>query len=325
MDIFSPVQRAAEFITNQGLGVPLESYWGKSINFFIYDLVKIGLLLVVINHVMAVVRYYFPVERVKAVLARRRLYGLDYLMAALLGVVTPFCSCSSIPLFIGFLSAGIPLGVTFAFMISSPLVNEASLFLFPAMFGFKLTVMYNLMGVAMAVIGGVIIQKLKMEKYLKQEMLKYKSKSQFESEYEMGVPPKDLLKHWNRGAMEITKSVFPYVVMGVAIGALIHGLIPEALVAKYLASGEWWTVPLAVLLGAPLYANSVGVVPIVEALVGKGVAMGTVLAFMTSIVTISIPEGLMLARVMRKQLLVAFFGITISGIILMGYVFNWVW
>jgi hypothetical protein len=325
MDIFSPIQRLADTVTYSGLGIGVGTYWGKAINFFIYDTIKIGLLLVVINYLMAISRYYFPMEQVRDILIKRKWYGFDYLLAALLGVVTPFCSCSSIPLFIGFLSAGIPLGVTFAFLISSPLVNEASLYLFPAVFGLKATILYNLIGIGVAILGGMLIQKLKMERYVKHKLLKFKTKAWIEAEFENEkVPVKELVKHWTREAADITKKVSPFVVLGVAVGALIHGFVPVEVVTRYLSTRAWWTIPLAVVVGAPLYANSVGVIPVAEALVGKGIPMGTVLAFMTSIVTISIPEGLILARVMKTQLLVAFFGITITGIILMGYLFNWI-
>lgn len=325
MDIFRPIQQFADLATYQWLRITPHSYWGDTINFFIYDVIKIGLLLIVINYAMAITRYYFPMERVRDILTKRRWYGLDYLLAALLGVITPFCSCSSIPLFIGFLSAGIPLGVTFAFLISSPLVNESSLYLFPAIFGLKTTLLYNLVGVGIAMIGGMLIQRLKMDKYVRGDFLKFKSKSQVEADYEgQPVPFKDLLEHWTSEAIDITRRVFPYVVLGVGIGALIHGFVPETLITQYLSAREWWVVPFAVLLGAPLYANSVGVIPIIEALVGKGVPMGSALAFMTATVTISIPEGLMLAKLMKKQLLFAFFGITIIGIVLMGYLFNWI-
>lgn len=325
MDIFAPIQQFADMVTYSWLGIVETTYVGNAVNFFIYDVIKIGLLLIVINYIMAITRYYFPMEKVRDILTKRRWYGLDYLLAALLGVVTPFCSCSSIPLFIGFLSAGIPLGVTFAFLISSPLVNESSLYLFPAIFGIQITVLYNLVGVAIAVVGGMVIQRLRMEKYVKPEFLKFKSRKQVESEYEgEKVPFGDLFKHWTRESADITRKVFPYVVLGVAIGALIHGFVPESLINQYLSSKEWWVVPSAVLIGAPLYANSVSVVPIIEALVGKGAPMGSALAFMTATVAISIPEGLMLAKIIKKQLLIAFFSITIIGIIFMGYLFNWI-
>ena len=325
MDIFKPIQLFADLTTYQWFHTVPHSYWGDAINFFIYDTIKIGLLLIVINYFMAFTRYYFPMEKVRDLLLKKRWFGLDYLFAALLGVVTPFCSCSSIPLFIGFVGAGIPLGVTFAFLISSPLVNESSLYLFPAMFGMKVTIIYNVVGIIIAMVGGFLIQKLGMEKYVKPELLKFKSRVQVEQENGGSpLPLKELLKYFWMDGMNITKSVFPYVVLGVSIGALIHGFVPASIVAKYLAIKAWWTIPLATLLGAPLYANSVSVIPVMEALVQKGVPLGTALAFMTAIVTVSIPESMILKKVMKWQLLAAFFGITLAGIIVMGYIFNWI-
>jgi len=323
MDIFKPIQLFADLATYQWFRIVPHSYWGDTINFFIYDTIKIGLLLIVINYFMAFTRYYFPMEKVRDLLLKRRWFGLDYLFAAILGVVTPFCSCSSIPLFIGFVGAGIPLGVTFAFLISSPLVNESSLYLFPAMFGMKVTIIYNVVGILIAMVGGFIIQKLGMEKYVKPELLKFKSRVQVEQENGgTPLPLKELLKYFWEDGMNITKTVFPYVILGVSIGALIHGFVPASLVAKYLSNKSWWAVPVATLLGAPLYANSVSVIPVMEALVQKGVPLGTALAFMTAIVTVSIPESMILKKVMKWQLLAAFFAITIIGIMIMGYIFN---
>jgi len=323
MDIFKPIQLFADLATFSWLKIVPHSYLGDTINFFIYDVIKIGLLLVVINYVMAITRYYFPMEKVRNLLTKRRWFGLDYLFAAVLGVVTPFCSCSSIPLFIGFVGAGIPLGVTFAFLIASPLVNESSLYLFPAMFGMKVTIIYNLVGMAIAILGGMLIQKLGVEKYIKPELLKFKSKNQVEAENGgISLTWKKLIPYFWKDGMAITKTVLPYVVLGVGIGALIHGFVPATLVAKYLSTRAWYAVPLATLLGAPLYANSVSVIPVMEALVGKGVPLGTALAFMTAIVTVSIPESMILKKVMRWQLLAWFFGITLTGIVIMGYVFN---
>lgn len=323
MDIFALIQIFANMITYEWLRLTQHSYLGDTVNFFIYDTIKIGLLLVVINYLMAITRYYFPMEKVRDILTKRRWFGLDYLIAALLGVVTPFCSCSSIPLFIGFVGAGIPLGVTFAFLISSPLINEASLYLFPAMFGMRVTLIYNLVGIIVAIAGGVLIQRLGAEKYIKPELLAFKSRGQVEEENGgTSLSIKQLCIYFWRDGMTITKTVFPYMILGVGIGALIHGFVPATLVETYLSSRSWWAVSLATLLGAPLYANSVSVIPVMEALVGKGVPVGTALAFMTSIVTISVPESLILKKVMRWQLLALFFGITIVGIILMGYVLN---
>ncbi|KKP70117.1 hypothetical protein A2X44_00180 [candidate division CPR3 bacterium GWF2_35_18] len=323
MDIFKPIQIFSDFITYDVFRIIPHSYWGDTINFFIYDVIKIGLLLVVINYVMAIIRYYFPMEKVRNILTKRRWFGLDYLFAALLGMITPFCSCSSIPLFIGFMGAGIPLGVTFAFLISSPLINESSLYLFPAMFGMKVTIIYNILGISIAMLGGMLIQKLSVEKYVKPELLKFKSRQQIEAENGgNSLTWKKLIKYFWKDGMVITKNVFPYVILGVSIGALIHGFVPASLVEKYLSMKTWWTIPLATLLGSPLYANSVSVIPVMEALVGKGVPLGTALSFMTAIVTVSIPELMILKKVMRWQLLAIFLGITIIGIMIMGYLFN---
>lgn len=323
MDMFKPIQAFSDVVTYEWLSIGIHSYWGDAVNFFIYDTIKIGLLLIVINYVMAVTRYFFPMEKVRDILTKRRWFGLDYLFAAILGVITPFCSCSSIPLFIGFVGAGIPLGVTFAFLISSPLVNESSLYLFPAMFGMKVTVIYNTVGIVIAMLGGFLIQKLGMEKYVKPELLKFKSRRQAEQENGgSSLPIQQLIRYFWDDGINITKQVFPYVVLGVGIGALIHGFVPASLVEKHLSVESWWAIPMATLLGAPLYANSVSVIPVMEALVGKGIPLGTALAFMTAIVTVSIPESMILKKVMRWQLLAAFFGITLIGIMVMGYIFN---
>ena len=323
MDLFKPIRLLADFVTYRLINTTVGSYWGDTINFFIFDVIKIGLLLLVINYFMAIVRYYFPMEKVKDLLTKRRLFGLDYLFAAALGVITPFCSCSSIPLFIGFLGAGIPIGVTFAFLISSPLVNESSLYLFPAMFGMKVTVLYNIVGIGISILGGMLIDRLKVEKYVKLELLKFKSRKEVEEEHGgKKLALKQLVKYFWKDGWTITKEVFPYVILGVGIGALIHGFVPADLVEKYLANRSFWAVPLATLLGSPLYANSVSVIPVMEALVGKGVPMGTALAFMTAIVTVSFPQALILKKVMHWQLLAMFFGITIVGIIIIGYIFN---
>jgi uncharacterized protein len=323
MDIFKPIQLFADITTYQWFRIIPHSYWGDTIDFFIYDVIKIGLLLVVINYFMAIVRYYFPMEKVRDLLTKRRWFGLDYLFAAILGAITPFCSCSSIPLFIGFIGAGIPLGVTFTFLIASPLINESSLYLFPAMFGMKVTILYNIIGMAIAILGGMIIQRLSVDKYVKPELLKFKSRKQMEVENGgVSLPFKELIKYFWQDGINITKTIFPYVVLGVSIGALIHGFVPASFVEKYLSNRSWWAVPLATLLGAPLYANSISVIPVMEALVGKGVPLGTALAFMTAIVTVSIPEILILKKVMHWQLLAIFFGITLVGIMVMGYIFN---
>jgi uncharacterized membrane protein YraQ (UPF0718 family) len=322
MDIFYPIQLFANLISNDLFKLE-NTYFGSALNFFIYDSIKIGLLLIVINYLMAITRYYFPIEKLKKILTKRKWYGLDYLLAALLGVITPFCSCSSIPLFIGFLSAGIPLGVTFTFLIASPLINESSLLLFPALFGVKTTIIYNLIGITVSIIGGMLIQMLHLDRFVNNDLLKFKNKGQLEIENggnKLGY--RKLIKYFWDDGMAITKSVFPYVLLGVAVGALIHGFVPADLIEANLAIKEWWSVPMAVILGVPLYANSVSVIPIIEALIGKGVPLGTALAFMSATVTLSIPEALILKKAMKWQLLSIFFGITILGIMLIGWIFN---
>jgi hypothetical protein len=322
MSLFSPIQLLANWLVSNVFGIT-NQYWNNAVNFFIYDTIKIGLLLIVINYIMAITRFYFPMERARNILTTKRWFGLNYLMAALLGIVTPFCSCSSIPLFIGFLGAGIPLGITFAFLISSPLINEASLYLFPAMFGWKVTILYNLFGLTIAIIGGMIIQKLNLEKYVMPELLAFKSRTQVEVENGGNkLTFRELIKYFWKDGMRITKQIFPYVLLGVGVGALIHGFVPSDLIGRYLSAKSWWTVPLAVMIGVPIYAGSISVIPIMEALVSKGVPLGTVLAFMTATVTLSLPEALILKKIMRWQLLAIFFGITTIGIIIMGYLFN---
>jgi len=323
IDIFSPIQSLADLFTYRLINIVQGSYWGNTVNFFVYDVIKIGLLLLVINYVMAITRYYFPMEKVRDLLTKKRWFGLDYLLAAILGMVTPFCSCSSIPLFIGFVGAGIPLGVTFTFLIASPLINESSLFLFPALFGWKVSLFYNLMGIGAAIFGGLLIQKLHLEKYIEPSLLKFKNRAQVVMENK-GMEPKrkELLKLWWEDGFAITKKIYPYVILGVAVGAIIHGFVPQILIEKYLGMKAWWSVPAATLLGVPLYANSVSIIPVMEALVGKGVPMGTALAFMTATVTLSIPEALILKKAMKWPLLLTFFGITVTGITVMGYLFN---
>lgn len=320
MDIFYPIQIFANFITDDLFHLN-DSYFGEALNFFIYDTVKIGLLLLIINYLMAVIRYHLPIEKIRDFLNSRKWYGLDYLLSALLGAITPFCSCSSIPLFIGFLSSGIPIGVTFTFLIASPLINETSLILFPSVFGLKTAIVYNIIGIVVSILGGMLIHKLKLEKYVNQDLLKFRMRNGSNLKDEK-IPLLKLLNQFWVDGLVITKTVFPYVVLGVLIGSLIHGFVPSDVVEKYLSYKEWWAVPVATIMGIPLYANSVSVIPIVEVLVSKGIPLGTALAFMTATVTLSIPEALILKKVMKWQLLMIFFAITTIGIMTIGFVFN---
>lgn len=324
MDIFYPIQIFADFFTYNLLNIT-NTYWASTINFFVYDIIKIGLLLLAINYIMSITRYYFPVEKVRDILSSRKWFGFDYFLAAVLGVVTPFCSCSSIPLFIGFLGAGIPLGVTFAFLIASPLVNEASLFIFPSIFGLKLTLVYNLIGILIAMLGGFIIGRFRMDKNVNPDFLQFTTQKQAIAENKgEKLALKKRMKLWWKDGFSISKSIFPYVVLGVGLGALIHGFVPEDFVQTYLSGNKLLSVPLAVIIGAPFYANSVSVIPVIEAMASKGIPLGTALAFMTATVTLSVPSILILKKAMNWKLLSAFITVTSIGIMIIGYYFNFV-
>ncbi len=323
MDIFTPIQLLADIVTYQWLGLLKKSYLGDAVNFFIYDTIKIFLLLLVINYVMAMVRYYLPVEKIRDFLTERKWYGLDYFLASLFGVITPFCSCSSIPLFVGFLSAGVPLGVTLAFLITSPLVNEASIAIFIGIFGLKITLLYIVAGVVIGVLGGTILGRMKLEDSIDDSLKNIIARKHVaETKVHSKVPLLILLaRFWHEG-WELTRSIFLYVVVGVGIGAFIHGYLPVGFFETYLRNGSWWSVPLATILAVPLYSNAVGVIPVVQALVAKGVPFGTALAFMMATVGLSLPEALILKKAMKPKLLVAFFSVVTIGIVLIGYVFN---
>lgn len=322
MDIFYPVQLLADTVVSGWLGLN-DAYWAPALNFFIYDTIKIGLLLVVINYLMSVIRYYLPMDKVRDIISRRKMYGLDYVLTAVLGAFTPFCSCSSIPLFIGFVGAGIPLGVTFTFLVASPLINEASLFIFPTTFGFPITISYFVAGVVISVLIGRVIQALKLEGEVNPAFLKAKTRQDaIRANGGKELPLKKRLAMWWSEGMGITKEIYPYVLLGVGLGAAIHGFVPKEFVETNLAAGSWWTVPLAVIIGLPLYANSVSVLPIVEAMSGKGVPLGTALAFMTATVTLSVPGLLILKKAISWRLLAAFTVTTAIGIMVIGYLFN---
>ncbi len=328
MSIFSPIQQLANLTSYNLLGLQPTSYVGKAVNFFIFDTIKIFILLIIINYLMAVLRYYLPVEKLRDFITSRNWYGLDYLLAALFGVITPFCSCSSIPFFIGFISAGIPIGVTLSFLITSPLVNEASLAIFAGLFGLKVVIIYVSAGVLIGILSGLILDRFNLDRFLdpsiislKKEALKNKGTIS-STIIQPKVEFKELIKNWWDEGWQITKSLLGYILVGIALGALIHGFVPKNFFQKYLQNKSWWSVPLAALLAVPLYSNAVGVIPIMEALVAKGVPFGTAMAFMMATVGLSLPEALILKKAMRWPLLAIFFGITTLGIITIGYLFN---
>ena len=320
MNIFYPFELLANYTTFGLFNLSIGTHMADAIHFFIYDSLKILTLIIVITHIMSLLRYYLPVEKLRDFLKSRNFYGLDYFLATIFGAITPFCSCSSIPLFIGFVEAGIPLGVTFAFLITSPLINEVALALFVGLFGLKITTLYIGAGVLVGMVGGFTIEHLHMEHFVEDFVWKLKSKGA--TKERIHEPFNVIAKKVSREAFDITKKIVLYVLAGVGIGALIHGYVPQGFFAKYLQRAGWWGVPLAVMLAVPLYSNASGVIPIMQSLVEKGVPIGTALALMMAIVGISLPEALILKKVIRWQLLATFFGIVTIGIILIGYLFN---
>ncbi|PID94340.1 MAG: hypothetical protein CSA95_03390 [Bacteroidetes bacterium] len=306
------------------LGFGETSPWGKALHFFLYDSIKILLLLVVIIFIMGIINSYFPVERVRNFLLTRKLYGLQYLMASLFGVVTPFCSCSSVPLFIGFVRGGIPLGVTLAFLVTSPLVNEVAIGLFVGFFGLKATLIYVVSGVLLGTISGFILQKLQLEHLLTPWVKDFlRNESEEEGGYHQEHPP--LLKrlpHIGNEAFNILKKILPYLLAGIAIGSAMHGFVPENFFEPYIRKSNPLAVPIATLMAVPMYINASGVLPIVQVLVSKGIPLGTAIAFMMGVVGLSLPEAILLKKVMTLKLIAIFFGVVTLCIILSGYLFN---
>ncbi|NCU38149.1 permease [Candidatus Saccharibacteria bacterium] len=319
MDVFAPLQWLADWLT-YGLGN--DTRLADSVNFFIYDSLKILLLLIFINYIMAIVHYYLPVEKIRAFLMSRKWYGLDYLLAAAFGAITPFCSCSSIPFFVGFLGAGIPIGVTFSFLITSPLVNEAAIILLAGLFGWELTLTYALSGIAIGVIGGMVLSRVNVQKHINKDVLALSKNVKIGNE-----PTVQKFNHtfwllWWHEAFQFTKKLLPYVLVGVGLGAMIHGFVPQNFFEATLGNNAWWTVPVAAIFAVPLYSSAAGVVPVVQVLVAKGVAIGTSFAFMMATVGLSLPEALILKKIISTKLLIVYFGVVTIGIIMIGYFLN---
>lgn len=318
------LQSFADWLIYEILGLNAQNHWGAALNFFVYDTLKILFLLFIITFVMGYINSYFPVDKVKNYISNKKLYGFEYFLAVLLGAVTPFCSCSSIPLFIGFVKGGIPLGVTFAFLISSPLISEIAIAMFWGLFGWKATLVYIASGMMLGMLGGYILGRLKLDNLLTpwvKEILQQKINSTGNNEdngQSFGQRFPTVIKE----AWGIVKSVFIYVIIGIGIGGVIHGFVPTEFFEQYIGKNNPFAVPLAVIIGAPMYANPAGVVPIVGALISKGVPMGTALAFMMSVIAISLPEAMMLKKVMTLKLMGYFFGFVIFSIIISGYIFN---
>jgi len=322
--MFDWVQHIADWLVYDVLNLNKDQHLTEALNFFIYDTTKILILLFVVIFFMGIVNSYFPIDKVKNYLSRHKLYGLEYLMASFFGVVTPFCSCSSVPLFIGFVRGGIPLGVTFAFLITSPLVNEVAIGLFVGLFGLKTTIIYVVSGILLGTISGIILQKLKLEPYLTpwvQEVLANAQREQDIFREEKQSFRKRLGIIWVE-VMTILKGIIPYVIAGIGIGALMHGYIPEGFFEQYMGKDNLLAVPIATILAIPMYSNASGILPVVQVLVAKGIPIGTAIAFMMGVVGLSLPEAMLLKKVMTLKLIAVFFTVVTICIILSGYLFN---
>lgn len=321
--MFDWLQHFADWLIFVLLDIGAETKLGTALNFFVYDTIKILILLFFIVFLMGIVNAYFPVEKLKNYLNTKKLYGLEYFFSSVFGAVTPFCSCSSVPLFIGFVQGGIPLGVTFSFLITSPLVNEVAIAMFLGMFGVKATLIYAVSGIILGAVGGWILGKFNLEHLLSdwvKQILENKIQHQAYDEEKQTFYQR--LPEITRGAWSIVKDVILYVIIGIAIGAAMHGYVPENFFSQYLGGGEWWTVPLAVIVAVPMYANAAGIVPVIEVFVAKGVPLGTAIAFMMATVGLSIPEATLLKKVMSIKLIAIFFGVITLCIIISGYLFN---
>ena len=318
------IQQFADWLVYGIMGLDSASPLGTAVNFFFYDTIKILILLFFISVLMGIINAYFPIERLRNYLQTHKMYGLQYLLASIFGAVTPFCSCSSIPLFIGFVKGGIPLGVTFAFLITSPLVNEVAVAMFLGSFGLKVTLIYVISGVLLGVIGGFVLGRMKLENQLSDWVRQIQAQVTTEAE----AWEKEHTSFWKRlpsivrNAWGIVRGVLIYILIGIGIGAFMHGFVPEGFFEQYMSKDNWFAVPLSVILAVPMYANAAGIVPVIEVFVAKGIPIGTAIAFMMAVVGLSLPEATLLKKVMKWRLIGIFFGTVTLFIILSGYLFN---
>ncbi|MGZ3847367.1 MAG: permease [Flavisolibacter sp.] len=321
--MFNWLQYFADWLIYSVFGVSSQGHLGQALNFFIFDSLKIFILLFLITTVMGVVNAYFPVEKVRNFLSRKKMYGLEYLFASAFGVITPFCSCSSVPLFIGFVKGGIPLGITFTYLITAPLVNEVAIAIFAGAFGFKVTALYVATGVVLGIIGGFTLGKLRLEQFLTRWVQTIISNAETEEalqeeRFSLIERMPSILKE----ALRIVKSVSIYIIIGIAIGGAMHGFLPTGFFEHYINKGQWFAVPLAVIMGVPMYSNAAGVIPVVQVLVAKGVPLGTSIAFMMGVIGLSLPEAMLLKKVMTWKLIGVYFGTIAFFMIVSGYLFN---
>ena len=317
---YSQLVPFADWVIAQ-FGLTRDTRLGETVHFFFYDTPKVLMLLVGVVFLMGVIQTFFAPEKTRALLSGKRA-GMANVLAASLGIVTPFCSCSAVPLFIGFLSAGIPLGVTFSFLISAPMVNEVALALLFAMFGWKVAALYLGLGLSVAIVAGLVIGQLKMERYLEDWVQKIQA-GQFAVHESASLTWVERFQAGVQHIKEIVGKVWIYVIAGIGLGAGIHGYVPQDFMVSFMGPDVWWGVPAAVVLGIPMYTNAAGIIPIVEALIGKGAALGTVLAFMMSVIALSAPEMIILRKALKPQLIAVFAGVVGAGIVVVGNVFNW--
>jgi uncharacterized membrane protein YraQ (UPF0718 family) len=317
--IYWAIQPVSEWMTFDVLGLGRGSHLGDSVAFFLYDAPKVLLLLTLIVFVVGIVQSFFSAERAKAILAGRR-ESVGNVLAALLGVVTPFCSCSAVPLFLGFVEVGIPLGVTLSFLISAPMVNEVALVLLLGLFGWKIAALYLVTGLAIAIVAGWVLGRMKLERHIEAWVHDAMKTSTRGAAVHLGVEGR--VRKGLDSVRKVVGKVWPWVLAGIGVGAGIHGYVPEGLLASFMGKSAWWSVPAAVAIGVPMYSNAAGIIPVVQALLAKGAALGTVLAFMMSVIGLSLPEVVILRKVLRPPLIAAFVGVVASGILVVGFLFN---
>ncbi len=311
MDIFYPIQIIADWLTYTVLSIAPKTLLAGAVNFFIFDTIKIFILLSVIVFAVSIIRSYLPPEKIRAILSHKNKY-VGNVLASLLGIITPFCSCSAIPLFLGFIQAGVPLGTTFSFLVASPMINEVAIILLFGLSGWKIAFIYIVSGLVIAILSGIVIGGLKVEKLVEPFVYENTVNGNVDLPSMSG---KERVTYALDYTKDIFKKVWPYILIGIGVGAWIHGYVPADFLAKYAGSGKWYVVPLAVLIGIPLYSNAAGVIPLVSALTEKGVSMGTTLAFMMSVTALSLPEFMILKKVMKTKLIFIFAGIVGAGIV----------
>lgn len=312
------IQLFSDWLTYSVFGIAKETMLAGAVNFFIYDTIKIMLLIIVVIFVISIIRSFLPPEKIRIILSGKRKYTGNVL-ASLLGIITPFCTCSAIPLFIGFLGAGVPLGTTFSFLVASPMINEVALVLLFGMFGWKIALIYVISGLIISIVSGIIIGHLKVENLVAEFIYKNKFNGRLQLP-EMSW--KQRIIYAKNYTVDIIKKVWIYIIIGIGIGAWIHGYAPTDFLSQYASSDKWYAVPLAVIIGIPLYSNAAGIIPLVGVLAEKGVAIGTSLAFMMAVTGLSLPEFMILKKVMKSKLIIIFAGIVGAGIIFTGYLFN---